>query len=119
MHIVLLGTQGAITFHASTSKTISINPNTDHQVTHDGSGSRMRCTTINKSSSYPGWYGPAELTRLGRLGLEVVEAARDIFDEDNVRFNGGGVPDVFLDAGGQATADKLEQLLNWDSTQAA
>jgi len=43
-------------------------------------------------------------------------AARDIVGEDNIRFYGGGIPDVFLDAGGQAIAGKLEQLLNWCST---
>jgi hypothetical protein len=46
---------------------------------------------------------------------DTVDAARDIFGEKNVRFYGGGVPNVFLD-GGQATAAKLEQLLNWSST---
>jgi hypothetical protein len=41
-----------------------------------------------------------------------VKAARDIFGEDNVRFYGGGVPNVFLE-GGQATDAALELLLNW------
>ena len=29
----------------------------------------------------------------------VVEAARDIFGPENVRFYGGGIPNVFLDGG--------------------
>jgi hypothetical protein len=39
----------------------------------------------------------------------------DIFGKENVRFYGGGVPDVFLDKG-KATDAKLEQLLTWRST---
>jgi hypothetical protein len=41
-----------------------------------------------------------------------VRAARDIFGEDNVRFYGGGVPNVFCD-GDQVTEAALERLLNW------
>jgi hypothetical protein len=43
-----------------------------------------------------------------------VRAARDIFgeDEDNVRFYGSGVPNVFLD-GDDVTDAALERLLNW------
>ena len=48
----------------------------------------------------------------------MIEAARDLFGEKNIRFFGGGIPEVFLD-GGRATADKLEQLANWDSTPTA
>jgi hypothetical protein len=82
-------------------------------------GERVRSTIADKAASYPGWYGPAELKRLDYLGLDVVKAARDIFGGDNVRFYGSGIPDAFLDGGGQVTADKLEQLLDWDSTSNA
>jgi hypothetical protein len=44
-----------------------------------------------------------------------MNAARDIFGEENVRLYGGGVPDVFLDKG-KVTSAKLEQLLTWSST---
>jgi hypothetical protein len=84
-----------------------------------GDGQRVRCTIIDKAPSYPGWYGHAELKRLDFLKLKVVKAARDIFAEDNIRFYGGGIPDVFLDAGGRVTSGKLEQLLDWNSTPAA
>jgi hypothetical protein len=76
----------------------------------------VHCTIVDKAASYPGWYGPAELKKLDFLKLSVVKAARDIFGKENIRFYGGGIPDVFLDAGGRATADKLEQLLDWSST---
>ncbi len=73
----------------------------------------MRCTIVDKNSSNPDWYGPDALKELDYLKLEVVEAARDIFGKDNIRYYGGGIPNVFLGGGGRATADKLEQLVNW------
>jgi hypothetical protein len=77
---------------------------------------RVRCTIVGKCRSHPGWYGPNGLASLGYLKLQVVEAARDIFDKDNIRFYGGGIPEVFLDRRGQPTAEKLEQLVDWEST---
>ena len=62
---------------------------------------------------------PTEITQFifGQpLKLSMVKAAKDIFGEDNIRFYGGGIPEVFLDAGGRGTADKVEQLLDWSST---
>jgi hypothetical protein len=41
--------------------------------------------------------------------------ARDIFDEENVRFYGGGIPEGFLDTG-KVTDAKLQQLLNLRSS---
>jgi len=82
-------------------------------------GQSVRCTIVDKTLSNPGWYGPTELKGLELLKRPVVEAARDIFGEQNIRFYGGGIPDAFLDGGGQATADKLQQLLDWDSTSKA
>jgi hypothetical protein len=66
----------------------------------------------------PGWYGPAELKTIIRDFPQDfpedrgVRAARDIFGEDNVRFYGGGVPNVFCD-GDQVTDVALDRLLNW------
>lgn len=76
----------------------------------------VRCTIVDKNSSNPDWYGPAALKSRDYLKLQVVEAARDIFGKDHIRYYGGGIPNVFLDEGGRATADKLEQLLDWFST---
>jgi hypothetical protein len=77
---------------------------------------RVRCTIVDKHPPNLGWHGPEALKSLNYLNHPTVKAARDIFGPDNIRFYGGGIPDVFLDAGGQATADKLEQLLDWSST---
>ncbi|HEV3039472.1 MAG TPA: hypothetical protein VHA33_16980 [Candidatus Angelobacter sp.] len=78
----------------------------------------VQCTVVGWSHNNPGWYRPMELKTIIRdfpqdfpedLG---VRAARDIFGEDNVRFYGGGVPNVFCD-GDQVTEAALERLLNW------
>jgi hypothetical protein len=72
----------------------------------------VRCTVVNLDNKHSDWYGPAKLKNQSLLGGETVKAARDIFDEDNVRFYGGGIPNVFLD-GGRVTDAALERLLNW------
>jgi len=70
------------------------------------------CTVVDKDDKNPDWYGPTELKTRSLGESSPVKAAHDIFGEDNVRFYGGGVPNVFLD-GGRATDAKLEQLLTW------
>ncbi len=79
----------------------------------------VRCTIVDKYTSNPDWYGPGALKARDFLKRPVVVAAKDIFGEKNIRFFGGGVPNVFLDEGGRATTDKLEQLLNWSSSVTA
>jgi hypothetical protein len=74
----------------------------------------VRCTVVNWDESNSGWYGPTELNDKIPPGGDTVKAARDIFGEENVRFYGGGVPNVFLDEG-MATDAALERLLNWSS----
>jgi hypothetical protein len=73
----------------------------------------VRCTVINKDSKNPGWYGPADLNSREFPDSSPVWAAFDIFGEENVRYYGGGIPQVFLD-GDKATDEKLEQLLTWE-----
>jgi hypothetical protein len=81
---------------------------------NEGARGEVRCTVVDKCDDYPAWYGPTELNTMMERFPEVhpVKAARDIFGDDNVRFYGGGVPNVFLD-GDQATDAALERLLNW------
>jgi hypothetical protein len=79
----------------------------------------VRCTIIGKNDSGPRWYGPDALKDREFLNSNVIKAARDIFGEENIRFYGGGVPKVFLDVDGRATDEKLEELLNWESTKRA
>ena len=73
---------------------------------------KVRCTIVNKNNEYPDWYWPDEI-KASRLAEDpVVNAAQDVFGIENVRFFGGGVPDVFLDRG-IASEEKLERLLEW------
>jgi len=44
-----------------------------------------------------------------------LEAARDIFGRCNVRFYGGGIPQVFCD-GADASPERFEQLIDWNVT---
>ena len=43
-----------------------------------------------------------------------LEAAGDLFGKENVRFYGGGIPNVFLD-GGRVTDSAVDDLLIWKS----
>jgi hypothetical protein len=73
---------------------------------------QVRCTVVNKDTANPDWYAPEELkTRIFASGSPA-NAAREVFGDDNVRFYGGGIPEVFLDDG-VATDAKLEKLLVW------
>jgi hypothetical protein len=79
---------------------------------------QVRCTVVGKDDVHPEWYGPTELKAL-RLKKSFPEsspaiAAGDIFGEENVRFYGGGIPNVFLD-GNAVTEAKLEKLLTWSA----
>jgi hypothetical protein len=89
-----------------------------HRERH-GDRQPVHCTIIDKAPSHPGWCGPDQVDSLDYSKLGAVKAAREIFGRENTRFYGGGIPDVFLVAGGQATADRLEHLLDWDSTSKA
>jgi len=74
-------------------------------------GSQVRCTVVNKDTDNAGWYGPRELHGRFKDDSPVV-AACEVFGEDNVRFYGGGIPQVFLDSG-VATDANLHRLLEW------
>lgn len=73
----------------------------------------VKCTVIGKKVGCGDWFSPDDLD--GRADLHentAVGAARDLFGPENVRFYGGGVPDVFLESG--AVDDRaVERLLNW------
>ena len=45
---------------------------------------------------------------------DAVTYARDVFDGPNVRFFGGGIPQVFLDGGGSVSRDEVERLPTWE-----
>lgn len=73
--------------------------------------SPVRCTVVNKDPNNPGWYGPDQIKAQG-IEHGALKAAIEIFAAENVRFYGGGIPEVFLD-GGLATEARLERLLTW------
>jgi hypothetical protein len=112
-HIILMGyslPQDDVTYRAFFSASCQ---------RHRGPSDRqVRCTVVGKETDHPGWYGPTELKARSFLKDHAVNAAVDIFGDDNVRFYGGGVPNVFLDDGGKATDAAMERLLTWSSTSA-
>jgi hypothetical protein len=72
----------------------------------------VQCKVVGLDSNNSHWCGPADSQK---LQVDTVRAAIDIFGEGNVRFFGGGIPNIFLD-GDQATEGALERLLDWFST---
>ncbi len=72
-----------------------------------------RCSIVGWDQGHLDWYGPAVLDSWSLPKDGVIQAARDIFGKQNVRFYGGGAPNIFLDDAGNATQDKLKQLLEW------
>ena len=73
----------------------------------------VKCTVVDQNEGYGRWIGPADLRK--NRGLQEstpVGAAQDIFGRDNVRFYGGGIPEVFCEQG--AVSDHaVERLLVW------
>ena len=73
----------------------------------------VKCTVVDQKEGYERWIGPAELRK--NRGLQEgtpVGAAQDIFGRDNVRFYGGGIPEVFCERGA-VTDHAVERLLVW------
>ena len=80
----------------------------------------VQCSVVGGTEHGSRWFGPSEwpamLPRMekGKAPRTTLEAARDLFGKDNVRFYGGGIPDVFLD-GGRVTDSAVDKLLIWES----
>ena len=78
-----------------------------------GPASKVRCTVVDKKDGCRDWFGPDQLNKKTDLHKSTaVSAARDLFGPKNVRFYGGGVPDVFLE-GGTVQDSAVERLLVW------
>ena len=78
-----------------------------------GFASQVKCTVVDKKADFGAWFDPEELD--GKTDLHkdtAVGAARDLFGPENVRFYGGGVPDVFLE-GSTVQDHAIERLLIW------
>ena len=79
-----------------------------------GDSQDVKCTVVDKKDDYDRWFGAKELDEKTDLHRDTaVGAARDIFGRENVRFYGGGVPNVFLE-GGTVRDRAVERLLVWD-----
>ena len=74
-----------------------------------GSKEQVRCSVVVGTSGARRWLGPSELPSCE----ETVKAAGDVFGRDNVRYYGGGIPDVFMD-GDKVTDAAVDRLLKWD-----
>ena len=80
----------------------------------------VKCSVVSRLNEHSPqyWCGPSEwLAMLPRMEkaeppLTTLEAASDLFGKDNVRFYGGGIPNVFLD-GGRVTDSAVDDLLIW------
>ena len=71
----------------------------------------VKCSVVVGIDHGPRWHGPSKWPAL--TTNETLKAAADLFGKDNVRFYGGGVPDVFLN-GGRVTDSAVEKLLTWE-----
>ena len=75
---------------------------------------QVRCSVVGKEDGYDRrWLYPDELDTKRELP-DAVTHARDLLDGPNVRFFGGGIPQVFLDGGGIVSSDEVERLLTWE-----
>ena len=78
--------------------------------------SKIRCTVVGLCDKHPGWVAPHDLKRGTYPEGTPVRSALDIFGEDNVRFYGGGIPNVLLDGSGAVSAQRVDDLLTWTET---
>jgi hypothetical protein len=88
---------------------------------HDGGdGPIVRCSVVGIGYN-DHWHGPDEINQMlpqmekGVSPRTTLEAARDLFGRDNVRFFGGGIPQVFCE-GDTASPRRFQQLIDWTST---
>ena len=77
----------------------------------------VKCSVVIGSKYGDGWFGPSEwpamLSGMDDGHRSTLEATRDLFEKKNVRFYGGGIPQVFLD-GSRVTDAAVERLLKWE-----
>ena len=85
-----------------------------------GSKNTVKCSVVVGRDNSPRWFGPSEWPAMlssmkkGEPPCTTLEAARDLFGQENVRFYGGEIPNVFLD-GGRVTDSAVDKLLTWES----
>ena len=78
----------------------------------------VKCSVVVGTKNDAVWAGPSEWPAMlkdmekDEAPRTTLEAARDLFGENSVRFYGGGIPNVFLE-GGRVTEFAVEELLTW------
>lgn len=84
----------------------------------EGEEQRVHCSVVVGQTWGDSWHEPDEIDRLlpgmekGEAPRTTLEAARDLFGRENVRFFGGGIPQVFCE-GDTASPLRFQQLINW------
>ena len=81
-----------------------------------------KCSVVLGRCGPRRWFGWRELDEQLKKGechrhRETLEAARDLFGKENVRFYGGGIPRVFLGSGNTVTESAMDKLLDWDGSK--
>ena len=82
----------------------------------------VKCSVVVGRDGDCRWLGPSEWPRElsgmdeGKAPRITLEAARDLFGEKNVRFYGGGIPQVWLDGGSNVTPSAVERLFTWSES---
>ena len=79
-------------------------------------GESVKCSVVVGRGNGPQWFRHGSFPDMekGKAPRTTLEAARDLFGEENVRFYGGGIPNVFLD-GGRVTDSAVNRLLTWEN----
>lgn len=78
----------------------------------------VHCSVVVGMKNGDRWIGPKEIQNLinnlekGTTPRTTLEAACDLFGTENVRFYGGGIPQVFCE-GDTPSSSRFEQLINW------
>lgn len=78
----------------------------------------VKCSVVVGTEYGDVWYEAAEIDGLlnkmkqNESPATTIQAARDLFGKDNVRFYGGGIPNVFCD-GNTAIKEKFHRLITW------
>lgn len=81
----------------------------------------VRCSVIVGKDWGDYWHGPNEIISLlsnmekCETPRTTLEAACDLFGINNVRFYGGGIPQVFC-AGDTPTKNRFQKIINWSET---
>ena len=79
----------------------------------------VRCSVVVGTDYGDTWHAPDEIDRLkpAESPSTTLEAARDIFGKENVRFYGGGFPQVICE-NGVVSAGRVERLISWSDVEA-